>query len=238
MPYRVPLKSLARRIEPRILSALIGLAGLVFLFVSVAEDVLEKESHAFDRVILLSLRSADDLSLPIGPHWLEPVFRDITSLGGVTVITLMTVLTTIYLIAAGKYRSGVLVAIAIALGSIVSSLLKYVFERARPDVVPHLVEVQTLSFPSGHAMMSAVAYLTLGALVARAQSSWRLRIFVFSVGVILTLLIGISRVYLGVHWPTDVLAGWVAGAAWALTFWLVAEALFGRRSPSNGEPEA
>jgi undecaprenyl-diphosphatase len=113
------------------------------------------------------------------------------------------------------------VLISVAGGAGLSSLLKLGFERPRPDLVAHLVEVQTLSFPSGHAMVSAVIYLTLGALLAQVHGSIRLKIYILSVAVILTLLIGISRVYLGVHWPTDVLAGWAAGAAWAIMSWAV-----------------
>jgi undecaprenyl-diphosphatase len=104
-------------------------------------------------------------------------------------------------------------------------VLKEFFERPRPDLVPHGAEVFTASFPSGHAMMSAVVYLTLGALLARVETGLRVKAFVLSVSVLLTVLVGISRVYLGVHWPTDVLAGWTVGAAWAVMCWLIARVL-------------
>ena len=101
-------------------------------------------------------------------------------------------------------------------------VLKQIFERGRPDLVPHAVQVFSASFPSGHATLSAVTYLTLGALVARLAPHRLAKAYVLGVAIVLTLLVGTSRVYLGVHWPTDVLAGWCVGAAWAIACWLVA----------------
>jgi undecaprenyl-diphosphatase len=150
------------------------------------------------------------------------MFVDITSLGGTTVVTLITLAVLGYLLFDGKRAAALLVLISVAGGAALSSVLKLGFDRPRPDLVAHLVEVQTLSFPSGHAMVSAVIYLTLGALLAQVQAHNHLRAYILSVAVILTLLIGISRVYLGVHWPTDVVAGWCAGAAWAIGCWVIA----------------
>jgi undecaprenyl-diphosphatase len=118
-------------------------------------------------------------------------------------------------------------------GTAISEGLKMGFNRPRPDLVAHVVETTSMSFPSGHAMLSAVTYLTLGALIARTQEKKRLRGYVLGAAVLLTLLIGASRVYLGVHWPTDVLAGWCLGAAWALLCWAVATWLT-RSSPRTG----
>lgn len=202
-------------------------AWLFLLFGKIAEDVFSNESRAFDTTIIKAMRRAGDLATPIGPSWLENAFRDITSLGAPTVIVLVTVIATAYLVTAGRTRLGLLTGASVVLGAVVEKLMKIGFDRARPDVVPHLVEVHSLSFPSGHAMLSAMTYLTLGALLAEAQNSWRPRSFVLAASVWLTLLIGISRVYLGVHWPTDVLAGWTAGAAWALLFWFLARRLTG-----------
>jgi undecaprenyl-diphosphatase len=222
------------RIEPRLLASLTVLVGLVLLFAQIADEVFEQETHAFDKAILLALRVNGDPRQMIGPPWLALAFRDITSLGGFTVITLVTLLSVLYLLVAGKIRNAVILTLAISLGAVAESSLKLLFSRARPDVVPHLVEVQTMSFPSGHAMMSAVTYLTLGAMLARAQPTRHLRIFILSVGVFLTVSIGISRVFLGVHWPTDILAGWTIGGAWALVTWMVADALQRRdRDPNH-----
>ena len=99
--------------------------------------------------------------------------------------------------------------------------LKDAFGRVRPDVVSHSLVELTRSFPSGHTTLAAVTYLTLGALVARVQSSRQLKAYVLFVAITLTLLVGVSRVYLGLHWPTDVLAGWCLGAAWAMVCWIV-----------------
>lgn len=198
------------------------IAAMIAVFAKIADEVVEGETHAFDEAVLRALRNPADLADPIGPAWLELAMRDITSLGGFTVVILVTLAAIGYLVIDGKRAAALLVVIAITGGVVLSEGLKHLFARPRPELVAHLVEVQTASFPSGHAMLSAVAFLTLGALLARIQSRRRLKAYVISVAILLTLMIGASRVYLGVHWPTDVLAGWCAGAAWAMGCWLLA----------------
>lgn len=210
-------------VEPRILAALGVLSALLLVFGNIAEEVLEGETGDFDRSTLLLFRDAGDLSDPLGPAWLEKALSDVTVLGNPSILTLVTVIAAAYLLVVGRVATAALVAVAIASGSIAEVLLKAGFDRARPDLVPHLVEVTSLSFPSGHAMLSALTYLTIGALLAKAQTQRRARFFVLATGVLLTALISFSRVYLGVHWPTDVLAGWAAGSIWALLFWLLAD---------------
>jgi undecaprenyl-diphosphatase len=102
-------------------------------------------------------------------------------------------------------------------GLVLSLVLKNAFDRPRPSLVPHLSHVYTSSFPSGHSMLSAVVYLTLATLVASVVKRPLLKVYVLLLGMSLTLVVGISRVYLGVHYPTDVVAGWIAGLFWALT---------------------
>ena len=191
----------------------------------------------FDEAVLLALRSPADPADPVGPRWVEEMVRDVTSLGSTAVLTLITIAVLGFLIMDRKRGAAWLVLVSIAGGTALSTALKLGFERPRPDLVAHLVEVHTLSFPSGHAMLSAVTYLTLGALLARVQPRRRLKAYILSVAVALTLLVGFSRVYLGVHWPTDVLAGWCAGAAWAMGCWLVAAWLQSRGQVEQDGPE-
>jgi undecaprenyl-diphosphatase len=162
--------------------------------------------------------------------------RDFTALGGVAVLSLMTFSVIGYLLLARKRYAAAAVFVAVTGGLILSTLLKLGFDRARPDIVPHASLVYTASFPSGHSMMAAVTYLTLGALLARVEASIRIKIYLLSVAVFLTVLVGVSRVYLGVHWPTDVAAGWTVGAAWALLCSLVMRGLQrrGKVEPPSG----
>jgi undecaprenyl-diphosphatase len=202
--------------------AAIGLVGAsLWLFISIAGEVVEGETTAWDRRLLLALRNAADPAMPWGPPWVQEMARDITALGGVAVLMLMTLAVIGYLLLAGKRHAAIAVFSAVAGGLILSTLLKLGFDRARPDLVPHGSVVYTASFPSGHSMMAAVTYLTLGALLARVEASIAMKIYLLTAAVVLTVLVGVSRVYLGVHWPTDVAAGWAVGAAWALLCSLV-----------------
>jgi undecaprenyl-diphosphatase len=204
---------------------LVSLAALSFFayaFIAIAGEVVEGETSGLDRALLLFLRNPGDLSDPIGPGWLEGAARDVTGLGGDTVLTLVTVAVAVYLVMAGKRGAALLVVLTVCGGLVLSTLLKIGFERPRPDLVPHAVRVYTASFPSGHAMLSAVTYLTLGALLARFEEQRRIKAYFLGLAVFLTLLVGASRVYLGVHWPSDVLAGWCVGAAWAAFCWFLA----------------
>jgi undecaprenyl-diphosphatase len=197
------------------------LGSSLWLFISIAGEVVEGETTAWDRKLLFALRSAADPAIPWGPAWVQEMARDVTALGGVAVLTLMTLAVIGYLLLARKRHAAIAVFAAVAGGLILSTLLKLGFDRVRPDLVPHGSLVYTASFPSGHSMMAAVTYLTLGALLARVEASIRIKIYLLAVAVVLTVLVGVSRVYLGVHWPTDVAAGWAVGAAWALACSLV-----------------
>ncbi|PZP39853.1 MAG: phosphoesterase [Pseudomonas fluorescens] len=206
--------------EARLMAALVILTGLLALFISLADEVLEGETHVFDAAILQALRRGDAGS-PIGPAWMEQSMMDITAMGGFTVITLISLLSMGYLMLRKRWVSAGLIVVSGAGGTLLNHLLKTHFERPRPDLVSHLVEVSTLSFPSGHAMSSAIMYLTLGALLARSQSSRAIKTYILVSAIFVTALVGMSRVYLGVHWPTDVLAGWCLGATWAIACLLV-----------------
>lgn len=202
--------------------ALLAVSLLGYGFFALADEVGEGSTAALDRKILLALRNPADLSDPIGPRWLEETMRDITGLGSVFTIVFVTGVVVAYLAMTRRRRIAAFVVAAIGGGEIVSTILKLFYHRPRPDLVPHGMEVFTASFPSGHAMMSAIAYLTLAALVARVDRQRGVKILVMLVGIAMTLLVGISRIYLGVHWPSDVLAGWCVGAAWAALCWFLA----------------
>ena len=219
-----PILRFVRR-EHRLLFLLAVGAGLAFGFIQLASEMQEGDTAAFDRSILTALRTPGDLAVPIGPHWLLPAMTDITALGGTTVLTLVSFLAIAFLALRGRWRQAAVAAAATGGGALFGVTLKSLFARARPEIVPHLVEVNSLSFPSGHSLNSAIVYLTLAALVARSFTELRLRAFVIGVAAMLVLLIGTSRLYLGVHYPTDVLGGWSVGAAWALMVGVVAARL-------------
>jgi len=217
--------ALLNRVEfPVLLAGLVIAAGL-WGFEELMEVARATTPHAFDTEILLAFRQPGQPGIPIGPPWLEGAMRDITSLGSASVLILTTAATIIYLLLIRRPATALFVFVAVAGGQVLSSLLKVGVDRPRPELVSHLVTETSLSFPSGHAMLSAVTYLTLGSLAARFLHGRTTRIYVLSLAVLTTLLVGVSRIYLGVHWPSDVLAGWCAGFAWAMLCWLAARAL-------------
>ena len=220
-----PATRLALRLRLNEFGPLLSLAALSFFawaFVELAGDVREGDTTALDSALLLALRDPANLGDPIGPSWVEESARDITGLGGYAILTMVTLAAVAYLLMARKRGAALLVIGAVLGGMLLSTALKLGFERPRPDLVPAAARVYTASFPSGHAMLSAVTYLTLGALLARVEQRRRVKAFLLAIALVLTLLVGASRVYLGVHWPSDVLAGWCVGAAWAALCWFVA----------------
>lgn len=217
------------RIDSRILIAFLLLAITSFTFLRLASDVMEGDTLAFDRAILQWLRSASNSSVPAGPHWLLASMIEVTALGGATVLTVFTAIAVGYLAIVKRPAAAVFLTTAIAGGATVSTRLKLGFARSRPEVIAHLVTANSSSFPSGHAMNSAAAYLTLGTLLARTFEDLWVRVYIVGVAIALTLLIGLARVYLGVHWPSDVIAGWCVGAAWAVFCSLVARASTARQ---------
>jgi undecaprenyl-diphosphatase len=220
--FRIPMRSM---LEARTLIALFITVGAMLVFAEFVDRVVEGETRAFDETVLLAFRDRNNPSYPIGPVWLQIMFRDVSPLGGYAVVTLISLTVTGYLLMDGKRAAAILVLVSVGGGAALSNLLKFAIARPRPDLVARLVEVNTTSFPSGHATLAAVTYLTLGALLSRLEGRRRAKIYVLTVAVALTFLIGVSRIYLGVHWPTDVLAGWCVGSAWAMLCWRIALAL-------------
>lgn len=191
--------------ELHILAGVLGVTCALLAFASLAEEIGEGETQGFDRAVMLALRQPTDPGEPIGPNWLKLAARDFTSLGSHAVLATITLAVAGYLALNHMRGAALLVLTSVAGGMTLSAVLKLGLNRERPNLVPHVVEVYTASFPSGHAMLSAVTYLTLGALLTRVQPRWLVKAYVLALAVLITLLVGASRVYLGVHWPTDVL---------------------------------
>lgn len=194
-------------------------ASLLGGFGLIADEVVEGDTLNFDNAVLMAFRTAGDPTDPIGPAWVEEAARDLTALGSFSILTILVAVIAIYLLLTARARTAWFLVGAVVGGTIVSTVLKSLFDRPRPDLTG-IARVFTASFPSGHATVSAVVYLTLGALLAGAAPSRRLRLFYLVTAILLTLIVGISRLYLGVHYPTDVLAGWSIGTAWALLCWV------------------
>lgn len=215
--------------------ALLAVAALgVFSFLSIADEVAEGEIEAVDEWLFYLFRSASDPSSPLGPPWLAESAAEITALGGYPVIVLAVLIVVGLLLVTRRHGPALYTVLSVGIGSLISHVLKEFYERPRPNLVEHLDIVHTASFPSGHAMVGTVAYLTLAALVARFVDDWRVRVYVVSVALAMAILIGLTRIYLGVHWPSDVAAGWALGAAWASVAWLVPSLMISMRRNGAG----
>ncbi len=204
-----------------------GLLLVVLLlgFAWVSDLVIGGETQHFDDRVLRSLRQSANPSLPVGPAWLRGAALDITALGSGWVLGVVVAAIAGFMLLQGLRRTALFVLVASIGGWLLNSVLKELFQRARPEVVPHLRDVMSLSFPSGHAMTSAAVYLTLGALLMRVADRRATKIYCMTFAMLLAGLVGITRVYLGVHYPTDVLAGWLVGLSWALFCWLLERAI-------------
>ena len=178
-------------------------------------------AQQFDEWLLVSVRDAENPQYLFGPHWVDEAVRDVTALGGPAVLTFMIIGVIVYLLLKKSYRSAGLVFVATLGGLIISLLLKEFFLRPRPDIVPALMVETSPSFPSGHSMLSAVVYLTIGSLLARLETNPRIRVYTISIATLIAAMIGITRILLGVHYPTDVLVGWIVGFFWASLCWFV-----------------
>jgi undecaprenyl-diphosphatase len=190
--------------------------ALLFVFVRLASEVMEGETQAIDVSIMRALRDRNDPSTLVGPPWLESAMLDLTALGSTTVLWLIVVSVVGFLLLQGIYRTALVLVVTAATAAILTTVMKSTFMRPRPEVVPHLRDVVSTSFPSGHALESAIVYLTMGAVLMRIAKGKLAKSYCLGIAALLTALVGVSRVYLGVHYPTDVLGGWTLGFAWAL----------------------
>lgn len=215
------ISSSARRFELKPLAAVAlaaaGAAGLALF----AGLVMGGHTRAFDEWLLLWLREGGDLQNPVGPAWFEEMVRDVSALGSTFVLTFAVAVVAVYLLIVKAPQKAAFLVAACAAGALMNRLLKLAFGRERPDIVPHGTHATGESFPSGHTTNSAIIYLMLGMMLARVEASYTTKVFIFMVCVLLTALVGLSRIYLGVHWPTDVIAGWALGAVWVLLAWYV-----------------
>lgn len=201
---------------------LLGALGLG-VFASIADGVASGDRQGFDWSVLTFFHPyADDPSRVRGPWWLREAAIDITALGGISVLVVFSLIFGFFLLVKGKKLSALLLALGLAGGVAWSEGLKALFDRARPPVEYQVVETLNASFPSGHALLATVFYLSIGVMLTRAFPRTRMKAYAIGWAVVLVLLIGFTRVYLGAHWATDVFAGWGIGAFWAVMLWLFA----------------
>lgn len=218
----------ARRFETRALLIFMAAMGALWAFFSLAEEVGEGETRAIDERLILLFRNPADLNDPIGPHTFEEAVRDVTALGGFTVVTMATVVGVLTFLFHGRTRHALVLLGTVLLALVSSEGMKAIYGRPRPDLVPHGSFVYSASFPSGHSTLSAATFLTLAVLVSSLEARWRTKALFYGLAFAILATVGLSRVYLGVHWPSDVLAGWCLGAAWAFLAWVVLRWIGGR----------
>lgn len=210
------------RAEIVLVAALVVIALGVLAFIGIADEMSEGDSHAFDMAVLQALHpDAANPADPVGPFWLDHAAADLTALGSVAVLTTLALGAAGFLVLHRRWIEAVIIAVGFGGGLTISQVLKTFFGRERPPEIYRAAEILNASFPSGHALLSAVVFLTLGAMLAEAAKGRAARIYVMVVAIALVVVVGLSRIYLGVHWTTDVLAGWAAGGAWATACWLI-----------------
>jgi undecaprenyl-diphosphatase len=213
-PLRRTLDYLGRRGWLPIVALLLATLGL-WGFLNIADEVQDQDAQPFDEQVLQIIGGRYDTA---SGFWRE-AGRDITALGGSTVITLVISGTVIFLLLGSRWKTSLFVIASVVGGLLISLWLKEIYDRPRPELFKHKSYTHTPSFPSGHSTNSAVAYLTIAILLAKLVDRPLLKGYIFFVGLLVPVLVGLSRLYLGVHWPTDVAAGWLLGLSWGLVVW-------------------
>jgi undecaprenyl-diphosphatase len=224
------------RTEIATLSALLVLAFGFVAFAGLAGNLGQGLGQALDQAVLSAFRPGPDPSKAWGPWWLEMAAADLTALGSIAVLGLFATIVLVFLLLQRKHLSALLLAVGLMGGVVLSEGLKAFFGRDRPPLTFQAVETINTSFPSGHALLAAVFYLSIGVMLTRAFPRRRFKAYVLAVTITLTLIVGLTRIYLGVHWTTDVLAGWSIGSTWAMALWLVADAIQRRQAGHSAGP--
>jgi len=152
---------------------------------------------------------------PVGPRFLLEGVRDLTALGGVLLRNLIGLGAVVALLFVGMQREAVLLTLTVAGGWLVEFAVKVLVGRPRPEIVPHLTEAGGASFPSGHSFNAAVVYIAIALAFATMSARESVRLTIIATAIVVSLAIAWSRVWLGVHFPTDAAAGWLGGAGWA-----------------------
>ncbi|KRE18124.1 hypothetical protein ASE63_02780 [Bosea sp. Root381] len=205
-----------------------------FAFLGLALFIASGRSFAFDQSLVLLFRESDDLATPIGPAWFREAMRDVTALGSFVGLGMMTITASLTLWLCRYRHLAVGLAVTVVSATIVSTGLKIAIGRERPDIVEHAALTFTASFPSGHAFLSAVTMLSIAGFVGLASRRDDIARLCIVLAWLMIVLIGVSRIYLGVHWPTDVIGGWCLGIAWSS----LATAVLGRRMAEADPPDA
>jgi undecaprenyl-diphosphatase len=187
-----------------------AIAGFVFLAWLKSSDW----GRQFDVAVLTQLQSVGDEAQPLGPAWLREAGRDLTALGSISVLVFSTLAVAGWLLVRRNWRGALMASLAIAGGIGLSFLLKMLYSVPRPDLLTEPTAVFTSSFPSSHAMAALVTYVSLAWVIGRGFASQAFSRYLMACALMISLISGLSRLYLGVHWPTDVMAGWLAGTAW------------------------
>ena len=215
----LPVKSVKRpsalTLETATFFNIFACALSAWTFIRTAAKIRKGAADQFDNYILRALRRPENPAIPRGPGWLSPAAQEITALGSGANLSLASGIAAGFLCLNRRFRATGFLVASLGSGLLLSRLLKNYFVRNRPTVVPHLTYFDPESFPSGHSMGAALVYLTLGGLLSRQTRSLFDKVYFLSTASALALLVGVSRIYLGVHYPSDVLAGWAAGSLWS-----------------------
>ena len=208
-----------KRLETQALLIWFLIASALWAFITLGAEIGEGDTGAFDRHLIGLLRTSGNGGEPIGPAWFKDSMRDVTALGGFTYLTLMTIVVVLGLLFHRKRREGIIVATTAISAQTSIEILKFLYDRPRPGPVPPPIHAYTASFPSGHTTESTAIFLTVATVIASLEAKDNIKILAYTAATFVILAIGFSRVYLGMHWPTDVLGGWALGTAWALAAW-------------------